>query len=216
MKLLQTHLFFAKLSKFSFATSKVSYLGHIISQAGVAPDPEKIKAITEWPQPRSLMTLRAFLGLTGFYRKFIRDYATLAAPLTDLLHCQKFTWPNTAQLAFTTVKAEIAKVPNLHFPNFTQPFVVDTDAFAVVVGAVLSQASHPIAFLQQKDVSPSPSSISVCERDVCNHRSNKKMASILVREPFHNIHRSKEPQYTAITDNSDTRTTKMDSKTLRV
>jgi len=155
LKLLQTHLFFAKLSECSFATSKVSYLGHIISQAGVTPDPEKIKAITEWSQPRSLTTLRAFLGLTvlgltEFYRKFVRDYATLAAPLTDLLHCQKFTWPNTAQQAFTTVKAEIAKVPNLHLPNLTQPFVVDTDASAVAVGAVLNQASHPIAFFSKK------------------------------------------------------------------
>jgi len=150
LKLLQTQLFFAKLSKCSFATSKVSYLGHIISQVGVAPDPEKIKAITEWPQPQSLTTLRAFLGLIGFYRKFVRDYTTLAAPLTDLLHCQKFTWPHTTQQAFTTVKTKLAKVPNLHLPDFTQPFVVDTDASAVAVGAVLSQASHPITFFSKK------------------------------------------------------------------
>jgi len=150
LKLLQTQLFFAKLSKCSFATSTVSYLGHIISPAGVTPDPEKIKAIIDWPQPQSLTALRAFLGLIGFYRKFIRNYATLVAPFTDLLHCQRFTWPQTAQMAFTTLKVEIAKVPNLHLPDFAQPFVVDTNASAVTVGAFLSQASHPIAFFSKK------------------------------------------------------------------
>jgi len=104
----------------------------------VASDPEKIKAITDCPQPRSLTTLRAFLDLTGFYKTFVRNYTTLTAPLTDLLHCQRFTWPQATQNAFTTLKAKIEKVPNLRLPDFTQPFAIDIDAFAIAVGAVLS------------------------------------------------------------------------------
>jgi len=71
-------------------------LGHIISAKGVDPDPEKVIAIHNWPQPRSLTELRGFLDLTGFYRKFVYHYATLIAPLTDLLHNKKFTWSVSA------------------------------------------------------------------------------------------------------------------------
>jgi len=101
LEVLHTKKFFAKLSKCSFDTSKVNYLGHIISAKGVAPDPEKVIVIHNWPHPCSLTELRDFLGLTGFYRKFVYHYATLAAPLTDLLHNKKFTWSVLAQEAFT-------------------------------------------------------------------------------------------------------------------
>jgi len=95
LNLLETILLFAKLSNYSFTTTKVSSLGHIISPVGVAPNPEKIKSIKEWSQPRPFIALRAFLDLTEYYKKFVRSYATLVAPFTDLLHYQRFIWPYT-------------------------------------------------------------------------------------------------------------------------
>ena len=125
LQLLAQHHFFAKLSKCSFATTQVSYLGHLISSIGVTPDPDKIQAITSWPQPRSLTDLRAFLGLTGFYRKFVHHYATLVSPLTDLLQHKQFTWTSAAQEAFQILQAHMAKIPTLRLPDFQQPFTVE-------------------------------------------------------------------------------------------
>lgn len=82
---LTTHHFYLKESKCVFAQPKLNYLGHIISSAGIAPDPDKIQAMVDWPTPTSTTSLRGFLGLTGFYRKFIKGYAHIAAPLTTLL-----------------------------------------------------------------------------------------------------------------------------------
>lgn len=93
LSLLFTNQFFPKFSKCSFGVTVVEYLGHIISNQGVQADPGKLQAIVEWPAPTSLTTLRAFLGLTGFYRRFVKGYATIASPLTDLLRTSTFSWP---------------------------------------------------------------------------------------------------------------------------
>lgn len=91
LDLLVSNQFFAKFSKCVFAVDSVHYLGHIISSGTMTQDPSKVAAIKDWPPPRSLSALRGFLGLTGFYRRFVRNYAILAAPLTDLLRGSKFT-----------------------------------------------------------------------------------------------------------------------------
>ncbi|MCI18491.1 enzymatic polyprotein, partial [Trifolium medium] len=83
-RLLQ-HQFFLKQSKCTLAQNSISYLGHIVSSQGVGPDPEKIRAMVDWPVPSNLKQLRGFLGLTGFYRKFVAHYARIATPLTNLL-----------------------------------------------------------------------------------------------------------------------------------
>jgi len=150
LDLLSTHKFFAKLSKCVFAVSKVDYSNHVISANGVAPDPEKIQAIIDWPTPRSLTALRGFLGLTGFYRRFVRHYATVAAPLTDLLKSTKFSWNLQADTAFTQLKQIMTTTPVLQLPDFNKPFYLETDASAIAVGAVLSQAGHPLAFFSRK------------------------------------------------------------------
>ncbi|XP_019459949.1 PREDICTED: uncharacterized protein LOC109359708 [Lupinus angustifolius] len=150
LDLLVSNQFYAKLSKCLFGVDTVSYLGHIISAGVVRPDPDKIKAMQEWPQPRSHTTLRGFLGLTGFYRKFVKNYAALAAPLTDLLRLQQFTWPNEAHSAFTNLKNAMSTTPVLHLPDFSLTFDVETDASAVAIGAVLSQGGHPLAFFSKK------------------------------------------------------------------
>ncbi|XP_058757342.1 uncharacterized protein LOC131630580 [Vicia villosa] len=166
LDLLASNKFVAKLSKCVFAVPKVDYLGHVISFNGVTPDPDKIQAILEWPAPRSLTQLRGFLGLTGFYRRFVRHYATLAAPLTDLLRFTKFTWSTEAESAFTNLKKIMTETPVLALPDFSKTFVVETDASAVAIGAVLSQSGHPLAFFSKK----------MCQR--------LQAASVYVREMY--------------------------------
>nr|KYP37464.1 Retrovirus-related Pol polyprotein from transposon 17.6 [Cajanus cajan] len=149
LELLTTNQFFAKYSKCVFAEKSIAYLGHLISAQGVQPDPEKIRAILEWPLPRDLTTLRAFLGLTGFYRRFIRHYATIAAPLTDLLR-SSFSWDTNTDKAFIALQQAIAHSPVLTLPNFDAPFDLETDASSIAIGVVLSQSGHPIAFFSKK------------------------------------------------------------------
>jgi len=147
--LLDNH-FFLKMSKCSFAQSSISYLGHVVSAHGVGPNSEKIASMLNWPQPKSLKQLRGFLGLTGFYRKFVSHYASIAAPLTALLKKDSFTWSEDAQIAFERLKQAMIEAPVLKLPNFNEDFVVETDASGIGMGAVLCQQGHPICYFSKK------------------------------------------------------------------
>ncbi|XP_021979402.1 uncharacterized mitochondrial protein AtMg00860-like [Helianthus annuus] len=143
---LATNKLFAKYSKCIFGVDSVSYLGHIISPKGVEADPDKLQAIQSWSEPSSLTTLRGFLGLIGYYRRFVRDYALIAAPLTDLLKHTVFKWTHVASRAFEQLKSSMVSLITLTLPNFNRPFEVTTDASNVAIGEVLSQEDKPIAF----------------------------------------------------------------------
>lgn len=121
----------------------------MVSAAGIAPDPSKISAMLDWPIPTSTTDLRGFLGLTGFYRRFIRGYAQLAAPLTTLLRKDNFFWNDEATRAFNTLKQVMTTAPVLTPLDFDIPFCLETDASGAAMGAVLSQCSHPIAFFSK-------------------------------------------------------------------
>lgn len=165
LELLDQHQLFAKLSKCEFAVPTVAYLGHIISQEGVAADPEKLKVVQSWPPPHNLTALRGFLGLTGFYRRFVRHYASIAEPLTSLLKTNAFCWNERALEAFQALKMAMTTLPVLGIPNFDQTFEVTTDASNSAVGAVLSQQSHPIAFFSRK-LCPKMRAASAYEREM--------------------------------------------------
>jgi hypothetical protein len=140
--------FYAKRSKCQFAATSLEYLGHIISDSGVATDQSKTKAMLAWPTPSNLTDLRGFLGLTGYHRKFVKNYGVLAKPLTDLLqHNRNFVWTDKAAKAFETLKKAMVQAPVLALPDFDKPFVIETDACQDGIGAVLLQQGHPIAYL---------------------------------------------------------------------
>lgn len=146
METLRYHQLVAKRSKCSFAQRQLEYLRHIISDKGVATDESKIQAMVQWPVPDNVSALRGFLGLTGYYRKFVRHYGLLAKPLTTLLQKKGFQWTSEAQQAFDQLKEAMSHAPVLALPDFQQPFAVETDACDTSIRAVLSQNSHPVAF----------------------------------------------------------------------
>lgn len=129
-----------KARKCNLFATKVSYLGHIISQEGIATDPEKIKAVAEWPVPSSVSEVRSFLGLCSYYRRFIRDFASEAKPLDRLTEKgRKFQWTKETHDAFETLRNRLISAPILSLPDISKPFILDTDASNWSIGAVLSQ-----------------------------------------------------------------------------
>eukprot|EP00253_Pinus_taeda_P022694 PITA_22694 len=112
LQLLEEKQLYAKRSKCFFGVQEVEYLGHIVSHEGVKVDPSKIKAIKEWKIPTSIKHLRGFLGLTGYYRKFVKKYGRIAAPLTTLLKKDAFSWTPEATKAFEHLKEAMCQAPS--------------------------------------------------------------------------------------------------------
>lgn len=145
-----------KLSKCSFFQSEVEYLGFVVSDQGVSMSEEKVKAILDWPVPKNKRDVRSFLGLTGFYRQFIRKYAHVAAPLHSLTKATTdFHWQKRQQNAFNDLKQAVSTAPVLQVYDKDKPCVVYTDASDIAAGAVLMQAGptgemHPVAFYSHK------------------------------------------------------------------
>jgi len=137
LSLMYQHDLYAKLSKCFFGIAKVEYLGYLISSSGVETDPKKIEAIANWPEPQNQKDVRSFLGLTGYYRRFIRGYATISRALSDLLKKDGFQWNYETAKAFQALKQALMTAPVLSLPNFELQFEVETDASNHGLGAVL-------------------------------------------------------------------------------
>lgn len=129
-----------KPSKCSFARSSVEYLGHVVSRDGITPDPSKIRAVKEFPVPRCTRDVRSFLGLANYYRRFIRNFATIASPLNQLTHKNtRFNWTAACDNAFHELKSSLISAPILAYPDFSLPFELHTDASSTGIGYALCQ-----------------------------------------------------------------------------
>jgi hypothetical protein len=165
LQLLANDKWQVKLSKCTFAQQQLSYLGHTISAAGLATDPTKIAAVQSWPTPTSVKDVRSFLGLAGYYRKFVRNFAVIAKPLTNLLRKQAlFVWTSEHTEAFNTLKSALVSAPVLAMPDFSKTFCIETDASNKGVGAVLMQKGHPLAFIS-KPLGPRTQGLSTYEKE---------------------------------------------------
>nr|GEX69632.1 ribonuclease H-like domain-containing protein [Tanacetum cinerariifolium] len=138
-----------KESKCRFCVLQVDYLGHIIFEKGVAVDPTKIQVVLNWPKPTNQKGVCGFLGLSGYYQKFIRHYGSIVAPLTQLLSKEGFKWNESAKLAFQQLKKTLTSPPVLRLLNFSHQFVIECDASGIGIRAVLSQNNQPVAYFSE-------------------------------------------------------------------
>ena len=155
LEVLRKEKLYAKESKCELFKTEVEFLGHHVGRDGVRMMEDKVKAVAEWPVPTKVGHVRAFLGTAGYYRKFIKDFSSIAAPLHDLTKDSvKFHWTSACQAAFVRLKSALQDGPVLALPDPSRPFVVHTDASGFAVGAVLMQDQgkgfQPIAFLSKK------------------------------------------------------------------
>lgn len=159
LRRLQEHHLYLKISKCFFSVDTVPYLGMVISPKGISMEEQKIKAIEEWPRPKTVKEVQSFLGFANFYRRFIPDYSSVARPLHDLTHKdKKWSWEDKHTDALNEIKKRMSSRPVLAHPDPKKQFIVETDASGVALGAVLSQKQedgrlHPIAYLS-KSFSP--------------------------------------------------------------
>ena len=148
----------AKPRKWQFAMAQCVYLGHVVGNGLICPEQSKMEAVEVFPVPETKKQVRSFLGLTGYYRKFIPNYVQIAAPLTDLTRKNSATqvkWTSECNEAFKALKQLLCSAPVLRSPDFTREFVLQSDASDRGVGAVLSQLDdegddHPVTFFSRK------------------------------------------------------------------
>ena len=138
---------YAKSSKCEFWLTEVRFLGHVVSTSGMSVDLEKIEAMMSWERPKSVFEIRSFLGLTGYYRRFIEYFSRLAAPMTRLIRREvKFDWDDRCEEAFQELKRRLTSAPILIVPDRGQGYTVYCDASRAGLGCVLMQFGRVVAY----------------------------------------------------------------------
>jgi hypothetical protein len=142
---------YTKFSKCEFWLQEFAFLGHVLTVEGVAIDPTKIEAVKEWDQPRNPIDIRSFLGLAGYYRRFIENFSKIAKPMTKLLKkTNEFEWTPKCELSFQTVKQKLTTTPVLALPDIRRDFMVYGDASRQGLGCVLMQDGRVIAYASRQ------------------------------------------------------------------
>ncbi|GKB98761.1 putative reverse transcriptase domain-containing protein [Tanacetum coccineum] len=151
LELLKKEELYAKFSKCEFWLSKVQFLGHVIDSEGIHVDPAKIESIKDWASPKTPTEIRQFLGLAGYYRRFIEGFSKIAKPMTKLTQKNvKFDWSEKAEAAFQLLKQKLCSAPILALPEGSENFVVYCDASRKGLGAVLMQREKVIAYASRQ------------------------------------------------------------------
>eukprot|EP00253_Pinus_taeda_P026738 PITA_26738 len=151
LQTLREHQLYAKFSKCDFFKEEIQYLGHVITKDGIAVDPEKIKAIMEWPVPKDVADVRSFMGLAGYYRRFVEGFSKVAFPITSLQKKGKlFHWTLNCQKSFEQLKHLLTTAPILSIADPNKDYVVCTDASKEGLGGVLMQEGRVIAYESRK------------------------------------------------------------------
>ena len=142
---------YAKFNKCEFWLDQVVFLGHIVSGEGIKVDPKKIEAVLNWEPPKNVPELRSFLGLAGYYRRFVKGFSIIAAPLTKILRKHvEYKWTEACQSSFEELKAKFTTAPVLVSPSGTGGFVVYSDASYQGLGCVLMQHGRVIAYASRQ------------------------------------------------------------------
>ncbi|KAD7479048.1 hypothetical protein E3N88_02184 [Mikania micrantha] len=151
LELLRKEKLYAKFSKCEFWLREVQFLGHVINDKGIQVDPTKVEAVMRWETPKSPTEIRRFLGLAGYYRRFIQDFSKIASPLTSLTQKNiKFVWGQKQEEAFQILKQKLSSAPILALPDGSNDFVVYCDASANGLGCVLMQRNNVIAYASRQ------------------------------------------------------------------
>ena len=151
LQTLRERQLYAKLSKCQFWLDRVTFLGHIIFEKGISVDPQKIEAIVNWKPPTNVSEVSSFLGLAGYYRKFVERFSKIATPLTNLLKKdQKFEWSDTCQHSFEELRQRLTTAPVLALPSGKDGYVVYSDASKQGLGCVLMQNGRVIAYASRQ------------------------------------------------------------------
>jgi hypothetical protein len=148
---LRTARLFANMDKCIFCTQRVSFLGYVVTPQGIEVDSCKIAAIQEWPTPTTVTQIRSFLGLAGFYRRFVRDFSSIAAPLHELTKRDvPFAWSDLQEVTCRTLKDKLTHAPLLQLPDFNKVFELECDASGIGLGVVLLQKGKLVAYFSEK------------------------------------------------------------------
>ena len=151
LNILKQKQLYAKFKKCEFWLEKVAFLGHVVSKDGVSVDPGKVEAVSCWPRPTTISEVRSFLGLAGYYRKFVEGFSKIASPLTNLTRKHvKFQWTDLCECSFMELKQKLISTPILAIPTNSGRFIVYSDASKCGLGCVLMQNGKVIAYASRQ------------------------------------------------------------------
>lgn len=186
--------FKVQLNKLEFLRKEVEFIGHVVTQEGVKPNPNKIQTIKDFPCPHNRKTIKSFLGVLGYYRKFIRDFARITKPMTKQLKGKKPVQINAEFLeAFEVCKTLLTNDPILKYPEFDKPFILTTDASNFAIGAVLSQGplnnDKPTCYALTT-LGHRSKLFNNRKRNVSDHMGSEIFSTVSLWEQIHNCYRS--------------------------